>query len=201
MILDISRVGQGLLIKETWMNLRRNYGSIRKFSLLTKFCLKVKILIIICIIGDSSMHYYLQDVYARRGVADDKNKDDEETGKERRERQHSESRAEREKVVAERGVKNTSEQLSDGRIAAKDIAAKENGSPHMEVEISNSRDEPVDGKEEISSLKKQSCWLESERKILDDKGDWKTTQSVPGAVETPAWNLEGTDLFSVHQRD
>lgn len=216
MILDISRVGQGFLNKETWMNLGRNYGSIRKFSLLTNFCLKVKFLINICIIGDSSMHYYVQDVYTRKGVADDKNKDDEETGKERRERLHSESRAVREKKVLERGEKNTLEQLSDGLQIAenkwKDIAAKENGSPHMEVEnsisrkksssnLSTARDEPVDGKEEISSLKKQSCWHESERKILDDKGDWKTTQSVPGAVETPAWNLEGTDLFSVHQRD
>lgn len=155
----------------------------------------MKFLIIICIIADSSMHYYLQDVYAHKGVADDKNKDDEETGKERRERLHSESRSEREKKV-ERGMKKTVEQLSDGiRIAEnmwKDIAAKENGSPHMEVDISISRkksssnlstarDEPVDGKEEISSLKKQSCWRESERKILEDKGDWKTTQNVPGA--------------------
>lgn len=168
------------------MNLRRNYGSIRNFSLLTNFCLKVKFLIIICIFADSSMHYYLQDVYARKGVADDKNKDDEETGKERTERLRSESRAEREKVL-ERGVKkNASEQLSDG------IRGAENGSPHMEVEfsisrkksssnLSTARDEPVDGKEEISSLKKQSCWRESERKILEDKGDWKTTQNVPGA--------------------
>lgn len=212
MILDISRVGQQILNEDTWMNLRRNYGSIRYFSLLTNFCLKVKFLSIICIIADSSMHYYLQDVYARKGVADDKNKDVEETGKERRESLHSEKR---EKVL-ELGVKNTLEQSSDGlRIAEnnfKDIAAKDNGSPHVEVEfsisrkksnsnLSTTRDEPVDGKEDISSLKKQSCWRESERKILDDKGDWKTTQNVPGAVETPAWNLEGRDLLCVHQRD
>lgn len=158
------------------------------------------------------MHYYLQDVYAPKGVADDKNEDDEESGKERRERLQSESRAEREKKVLERGVKNTLEQQPDGiQIAeniCKNIAAKENGSPHVEVQISISRkksspnlstarDEPVDGKEEISSHKKQSCWRESERKILDDKGDWKTTQNVSGAVKhlLGIWRAEICSLF------